>query len=70
MAELVTKVQNELDQAQQKDEALAAFLNGLGDESDVSVQAQNGTLLTVAEECNVRAEANTDSDDSWRDLRR
>ena len=62
VAELVTKVQNELDQAQQKDEALAAFLNGLGDESDVSVQAQNGTLLTVAEECNVRAEANTDSE--------
>ena len=62
LAELVTKVQNELDQAQQKDEALAAFLNGLGDESDVSVQAQNGTLLTVAEECNVRAEANTDSE--------
>ena len=62
VAELVKKVQNELDQAQQKDEALAAFLNGLGDESDVSVQAQNGTLLTVAEECNVRAEANTDSE--------
>ena len=28
----------------------------------MSVQAQNGTLLTVAEECNVRAEANTDSE--------
>ena len=59
---LIKKVQNELDQAQQKDEALAAFLNGLGDESDVSVEAEDGTMLTASEECNVRAEASTDAD--------
>lgn len=59
---LVKKVQNELDQAQQSDPSLAEFLNGLGEEADVSTNAEDGTMLTTTDECNVRAEASTDAD--------
>ena len=59
---LVSKVQGELDQAQEKDSSLADFLNGLGDEASVSTQAENGTMLTAIDDCNVRAEANTDAE--------
>ena len=62
VAALVTKVQKELDQAQQSDPSLADFLNGLGDEASVSTEAENGTILTATEECNVRAEASTDAE--------
>ena len=62
VAALVTKVQKELDQAQQSDPSLADFLNGLGDEACVSTEAENGTILTATEECNVRAEASTDAE--------
>ena len=59
---LVKKVQNELDQAQQSDPSLEEFLNGLGEEAGVSTEAEDGTMLTAWEECNVRAEASTDAD--------
>lgn len=59
---LIKKVQNELDQAQQSDPSLEEFLNGLGEESGVSTEAEDGTMLTATEECNVRAEASTDAD--------
>ena len=59
---LIKKVQNELDQAQQSDPSLAEFLNGLGEEADVSTNAEDGTMLTTTDECNVRAEASTDAD--------
>lgn len=59
---LIKKVQNELDQAQQSDPSLEEFLNGLGEESGVSTEAEDGTMLTASEECNVRAEASTDAD--------
>ena len=59
---LIKKVQNELDQAQQSDPSLEEFLNGLGEEAGVSTEAEDGTMLTASEECNVRAEASTDAD--------
>lgn len=62
---LITKVQNELDQAQQSDSALAEFLDGLGEEANVSTDAadaEDGTTLTTTEECNVRAGASTDAE--------
>ena len=64
VSELVSKVQTELDKAQQDDSALKEFLNGLGEESTVnaSTEAQNGTMLTASEDCNVRAEANPDAE--------
>ena len=59
---LIKKVQNELDQAQQSDPSLEEFLNGLGEEAGVSTEAEDGTMLTATEECNVRTEASTDAD--------
>lgn len=59
---LIKKVQNELDQAQQSDPSLEEFLNGLGEEAGVPTEAEDGTMLTASEECNVRAEASTDAD--------
>lgn len=59
---LIKKVQNELDQAQQSDPSLEEFLNGLGEEAGVLTEAEDGTMLTASEECNVRAEASTDAD--------
>ena len=59
---LIKKVQNELDQAQQSDPSLEEFLNGRGEEAGVSTEAEDGTMLTASEECNVRAEASTDAD--------
>ena len=53
---LIKKVQNELDPS------LEEFLNGLGEEAGVSTEAEDGTMLTASEECNVRAEASTDAD--------
>ena len=62
VSDLVKKVQNELDQAQQSDSSLAEFLNGLGEEASVSTDAEDGTMLTTTDECNVRAEASTDAE--------
>ena len=59
---LIKKVQNELDQAQQSDPSLEEFLNGRGEDAGVSTEAEDGTMLTASEECNVRAEASTDAD--------
>lgn len=50
------------DQAQQSDSSLAEFLNGLGEEASVSTDAEDGTMLTTTDECNVRAEASTDAE--------
>ena len=42
----------------------AQFLDGLGEEADTSSSetSADGTMLTVTEGCNVRAEANSDSE--------
>ena len=40
-------------QAQQSDPSLEEFLNGLGEEAGVSTEAEDGTMLTASEECNV-----------------
>ena len=52
------------EQAQKDDTALAQFLDGLGEEADTSSSetSADGTMLTVTEGCNVRAEANSDSE--------
>ena len=47
---------------QLSDPSLEEFLNGLGEEAGVSTEAEDGTMLTASEECNVRAEASTDAD--------
>ena len=62
--ELTNEVQTEYEQAQESDSALAQFLSGLGDEVDSSSAStsDDGTTLTVTEECNVRAQASSDAD--------
>lgn len=60
--ELTAKVQKENDDAQANDPALAEFLAGLGEETNSSTEAEKGTTLTVTEDCNVRAEADGESD--------
>lgn len=60
--QLRTKVQAEYDAAQKNDPDLAEFLNGLGEDASASGNAENGTVLTVTEGCNVRAEADGDAD--------
>ena len=61
--ELVSKVQKEYDAAQEADPALAEFLAGLGaEDTSKSSSAEAGTMLTVTEGCNVRAEASSDGE--------
>ena len=64
---LTAEAQSAYEKAQQDDTALAQFLNGLGEEVDSSTDSadtaqQDGTTMTVAEGCNVRASANSDED--------
>ena len=56
---LTSEVQTAYEQAQKNDSALAAFLNGLGEEVDstTATQESEGTTMTVTEGCNVRSEA-------------
>ena len=57
---LRAEVQAEYDAAQKKDSALAAFLQGLGEDASKS---EGGTsLMTVTEGCNVRAAADGEAD--------
>ncbi len=59
---LTSEVQTAYEQAQKDDSALAAFLNGLGEEADDSSTTGSGTTMTVTEGCNVRAEPNSEDD--------
>lgn len=60
--ELTAKVQKANDDAQANDPALAAFLAGLGEETNTSTQAGEGATLTVTEDCNVRAAADGEAE--------
>ncbi len=62
VAELISDVQKENEAAQQKDSALAVFLEGLGKEVTVTVPVSNGTVLTVKESCNVRDNADEEGE--------
>ena len=46
--------------AQESDSSLAEFLQGLGE--DASASADAGTMLTVTEDCNVRASADSEGE--------
>ena len=61
--ELKAKVKKQYDDAQAADPALAAFLDGLGeDATTASDTAATGTTLVVTEDCNVRAQASSDGE--------
>ena len=57
---LIAQVKANYDAAQENDSALAEFLQGLGD--DASALAETGTMLTVTEDCNVRASADSEGE--------
>lgn len=57
---LIAQVKANYDAAQENDSALAEFLQGLGD--DASASAETGTMLTVTEDCNVRASADSEGE--------
>lgn len=59
VTQLREKVEAEYENAQKQDPALAEFLNGLGEDAGTSAE---GTVRTVKEACNVRAQANGDSE--------
>ena len=58
--ELITKVKADYEAAQESDSSLAEFLQGLGE--DASASADAGTMLTVTEDCNVRASADSEGE--------
>ena len=58
--DLIAKVKADYEAAQAGDSSLAEFLQGLGD--DASASADAGTMLTVTEDCNVRASADPEGE--------
>lgn len=62
VAELMEQVNAAYDKAKSEDADLEKFLSGLGDESNASTTAENGTMLTANDNCNVRAGASEEAD--------
>ena len=60
--ELITQVEKELNAAIEGDENLRKFEEELGSKVNTAMMADNGEMLTTTEICNMRAEANSDSD--------
>ncbi len=60
--ELKAKIKKLYEDAQAADSALAAFLEGLGDDATGSAETADGTILVVTEDCNVRAAASSDAE--------
>ena len=59
---LVSQVEDDLNSAIESDEDLKAFEEQLGQDSNSSARAEEGTTLTVQEDCNFRAEADTEAE--------
>ncbi len=62
VAELTATVNAAYEKAKTDDPALAEFLSGLGEESDSSEAAAEGTILTANDNSNVRAGASEDAE--------
>lgn len=60
--ELLTAKQKEYDDTLASDAALSTYLTELGVEGSAAMEADNGALITVKSNCNVRKEASADSD--------
>lgn len=59
---LVSQVEDNLNSAIESDEDLKAFEEQLGQDSNSSARAEEGATLTVQEDCNFRAEADTEAE--------
>lgn len=57
VAKLTNDIQDAYEKAQEDDPVLKEFLDGLGEEVDSSVAVEEGTILTVTDDCNVRDSA-------------
>lgn len=60
--ELISQVEARLNEAVEGDEALRKFEEELGNRVNTATMADNGEILTTTEICNIRSEANSDSD--------
>ena len=59
--ELISQEKARYDQTVESDESLKNYLEQLGEETNTALMADDGDMLTAAESCNVRADANTSS---------
>ena len=59
---LTVEIKEKNEEAQLADPELKAFLEGLGEEADVSVPAADGETMTVTDNCNFRAEPDSESE--------
>lgn len=60
--ELISQEEERYNKALDSDEELKTYLEQLGEEANTALMADDGDMLTAAEECNVRADANTSSE--------
>lgn len=59
--ELISQVEENYNQTVESNEELKSYLEQLGEETNTALMADDGDMLTAAEDCNVRADANTSS---------
>lgn len=60
--ELISQEEERYNQAVESNEELKNYLEQLGEETNTALMADDGDMLTAAEDCNVRADANTSSE--------
>lgn len=60
--ELISQEEERYNQAVESSEELKNYLEQLGEETNTALMADDGDMLTAAEDCNVRADANTSSE--------
>ena len=60
--ELIAQEEERYDQAVESSEELKNYLAQLGEETNTALMADDGEMLTAAEDCNVRADANASSE--------
>ncbi|UWP58545.1 SH3 domain-containing protein [Ruminococcus gauvreauii] len=59
---LISKVQDEYESALESDDSLKSFIDSLGIGTSEAASAENGSLITVRSDCNVRAQASEDAE--------
>ena len=59
---LISKVQSEYENALESDEDLKNFIESLGIGTSEAASAENGSVVTVRSDCNVRAQASEDAE--------
>lgn len=60
--ELISQIEESYNQTVESNEELKSYLEQLGEATNTALMADDGDMLTAAEDCNVRADANTSSE--------